>query len=50
MSIGNDIANVVDARTSECGHEIFDGNDDDPRYAYCGHPVGHAGPHGNWEE
>ena len=28
-----------------CNAEVSDGNADDPSYAYCGHPFGHAGPH-----
>lgn len=32
-----------------CGFEICDGNRDDPSYAYCGLPHGHAGEHGSWE-
>ena len=33
----------------DCGAEVTDGNRDDPSYAYCGMPAGHAGPHGNWQ-
>ena len=32
-----------------CGHEIFNGNADDPEYAYCGLRPGHAGAHGSWQ-
>jgi hypothetical protein len=32
-----------------CSFEIFDGNVDDPSYAYCGHTHAHAGDHGNWQ-
>lgn len=32
-----------------CDFEIWDGNSDDPSYAYCGHPAGHAGDHGEWK-
>jgi len=32
-----------------CGFEVCDGNVDDPSYAYCGFPPGHAGDHGLWE-
>jgi hypothetical protein len=28
-----------------CNHEICDGNRDDPSYAYCVLPWGHAGDH-----
>lgn len=28
-----------------CNHEIFDGNVDDPSYAFCYLPHGHAGEH-----
>ena len=30
---------------TDCGHEICDGNQDDPSYAYCDLPFAHAGPH-----
>lgn len=36
-------------KTSPCGHEISDGLTEDPSYAYCGHPAGHAGEHGAWQ-
>lgn len=32
-----------------CGAEISDGNRDDPSYAFCGHPRGHMGEHGDWQ-
>ncbi len=32
-----------------CGFEVWDGNRDDPSYAYCGHPAGHGGDHGRWQ-
>lgn len=32
-----------------CNFEISDGNQDDPSFAYCGHPATHAGAHGKWE-
>lgn len=32
-----------------CGHEVFNGNFDDPEYAYCGRRPGHTGSHGNWQ-
>lgn len=35
--------------TKTCNHEVHDGNQDDPSYAYCGEPAGHAGLHGKWE-
>ena len=28
-----------------CRHELWDGNVDDPSYAYCDMPSSHAGPH-----
>lgn len=28
-----------------CDFEAFDGNEDDPSYAYCDLPHAHAGPH-----
>jgi hypothetical protein len=28
-----------------CDKEIWDGNHDDPSYAYCDLPVNHAGEH-----
>jgi hypothetical protein len=46
------LRNGRDDRTpvsAACNQEISDGNRDDPGYAYCGHPAGHAGPHGNWK-
>lgn len=36
------------AERSACGHEVSDGNRDDPSFAYCGLPQGHAGAHGAW--
>lgn len=32
-----------------CPASTWDGNADDPSYAYCGRPLGHAGDHGSWE-
>jgi hypothetical protein len=31
-----------------CHFEAFDGNADDPSYAYCGRPNAHGGEHGDW--
>ena len=28
-----------------CDHETWDGNVDDPSFAYCDLPANHAGPH-----
>jgi len=39
---------LEDAPAHVCGVATFDGNNDDPTYAYCGHPRGHAGDHGAW--
>lgn len=36
-------------RKKTCGHEAFNGNVDDPDYAYCGLTPAHAGDHGKWE-
>lgn len=40
---------TLDAGRPACGFEAFDGNTDDPSYAYCGHPAGHAGEHGDYQ-
>lgn len=32
-----------------CNHETWDGNADDPTYAYCGLASAHAGVHGDWQ-
>jgi len=32
-----------------CAASTPDGNADDPTFAYCGHPTGHAGDHGAWQ-
>jgi hypothetical protein len=34
--------------STTCDYEISDGNRDDPNYAYCSLPAGHAGEHGDW--
>lgn len=34
--------------TKTCNHAVADGNVDDPSFAFCGHPAGHAGDHGAW--
>lgn len=36
------------ATAATCSAELWDGNPDDPSYAYCGRPAGHAGAHGDW--
>lgn len=30
---------------STCSHEVWDGNQDDPSFAYCDLPRAHAGDH-----
>lgn len=31
-----------------CDFPIFNGNENDPEYAYCGYMPNHAGDHGAW--
>lgn len=43
------VENQEGQRWFACWHEEWNGNVDDPDYAYCGLPNGHGGRHGNFE-
>lgn len=36
---------IIAGQEKKCDHEVFDGNRDDPSYAYCDLPYAHAGDH-----
>lgn len=47
---GRECTAPVSTLRPTCGAETSDGNRDDPSYAYCGLPPGHAGDHGEWQK
>lgn len=43
------IGDAATQRYALCGHEMWNGLNDEPSYAYCGLRRGHAGAHGAWQ-